>query len=397
MAAMRSAQEPGLGPAALVEFAEELARIAACGLGVRALGEHLARCAGISVLVEDAQWQRLTASGEHAAPATVRDLLEDCGEGSYCALKQGQSGRSIALHAGQAVLGRLSVFGPADLQALEFVVRLTAAAIAVEISREHAALPGRRRAFWERLSQAGYLDADSARDDARARGIAISGDYVVVALAFEGEEAVKSAQPLQNAVLEALKSSSGEVGLLDRASALLFFVPAPREVDAANARTAACLLPRTFAKRHPALQFAGGVGNRVGLMHVRQSVAQAHAALTIARKLYGNGRIGVYADLGAYPLLFEGADRAALRDFSARALLPLREYDEKHQTELERTLRLYFELGENVKTAADRLSVHRHTVFYRLRQIGELCRCKLSDPHDQLTLRMAIAIDALGY
>jgi DNA-binding PucR family transcriptional regulator len=56
---------------------------------------------------------------------------------------------------------------------------------------------------------------------------------------------------------------------------------------------------------------------------------------------------------------------------------------------------LYFSVGENVKTAAEQLNVHRHTVFYRLRQIGEICACKLDDPHDQLTLRMAMAIDAL--
>ena len=93
--------------------------------------------------------------------------------------------------------------------------------------------------------------------------------------------------------------------------------------------------------------------------------------------------------------MLSGAGAQALREFSRRTLAPLRAYDEKHQTELERTLRLYFSVGENVKTAAAELNVHRHTVFYRLRQIGEISGCSLDDPHDQLTLRMAIAIDAL--
>jgi purine catabolism regulator len=73
----------------------------------------------------------------------------------------------------------------------------------------------------------------------------------------------------------------------------------------------------------------------------------------------------------------------------------LRAYDEKHQTELERTLRLYFATGQNVKTAAADLNVHRHTVFYRLRQIAEISGRSLESAHDQLTLRLAIAIDAL--
>jgi DNA-binding PucR family transcriptional regulator len=41
------------------------------------------------------------------------------------------------------------------------------------------------------------------------------------------------------------------------------------------------------------------------------------------------------------------------------------------------------------------LNVHRHTVFYRLRQIAEICARSLDAPHDQLTLRLAVAIDEL--
>ena len=39
--------------------------------------------------------------------------------------------------------------------------------------------------------------------------------------------------------------------------------------------------------------------------------------------------------------------------------------------------------------------VHRHTVFYRLRQISEISGHDLDSAHDQLTLRTAMAIDAL--
>ena len=91
----------------------------------------------------------------------------------------------------------------------------------------------------------------------------------------------------------------------------------------------------------------------------------------------------------------EGADVERLRAFAVLTLAPLRAYDEKHQTELERTLKLYFKVGQNVKTAAEQLNVHRHTVFYRLRQIAEITGRSLESPHDQLTLRLAVAIDEL--
>ena len=126
------------------------------------------------------------------------------------------------------------------------------------------------------------------------------------------------------------------------------------------------------------------------------SAQAAEAALSIGRRVYGSGRVTAYDELGAYPLIYEGAGVEKLRSFASDALAPLRLYDEKHQTELVRTLRLFFDVGQNIKVAAAQLNVHRHTVFYRLRQIGEIGRLDLDSPHDQLTLRAAIAIDALG-
>jgi sugar diacid utilization regulator len=359
-----------------VAFSEGLSRIAASGGGARALAEFLARCTGGGVLVEDGQWRTIASAGSGTIPASARSLPP--GQGS-----------SVAISAGDLRLGQLTVVG-ANSDALEYALRLTAAAIAVELSRERETEPKRRRAFWEQLASQQYLDAAGARDDAAARGIALADHYAAIALEFE------SADPrVVAAAAHALAGGRTEAGTIERGNTVLFFVPAPREIDGANARTAASLLPRTLAKAHAGVKVAGGVGARVPLMQLHSSLAQAQCALSISRRLYGLGHVGVYEDLGAYPLLLSGARPEQLRDFAARILAPLRAYDEKHQTELERTLRLYFNVGENVKTAAEQLSVHRHTVFYRLRQIGEISGCKLDDPHDQLTLRMAMAIDAL--
>jgi sugar diacid utilization regulator len=252
--------------------------------------------------------------------------------------------------------------------------------------------------LWERLAAAAYVDASAARDDAAARGVTLATHYVAIALEAEiSDEQTGAADQaaLRETAMQTFRSSDADAGLWERGTTLFFFVPAAREIDSANARTAASLLGRSLSKKHPQLRIGGGVGTRVPFMDLHLSVAQAAAALTISRRLYGAGRVGIHDELGAYPLLLAGADATALREFASRTLAPLRAYDEKHQTELERTLRLYFAVGENVKTAAEQLNVHRHTVFYRLRQIGEICGCKLDDPHDQLTLRMAMAIDAL--
>lgn len=352
-----------MSPDELVAFAESLARVAAAGGGARALAGHLAATLGAAVSVEDAEGRSLARAGTPQNGVAIRLPI---GSG-------GVPFGEIALHADPSAEGRLAL-------------RLTASAIALELARESGGDAGRRRAFWERLFSGGYRDVASARTDATARGIVLAAQYVAIAL-----------EPAESAVLAAatFASSEADVGVLERDGGALVFVPAAREVDAANARTAAVLLPKTLAKKHPGLALAGGVGPAESAAGIGRSARMAEAALAIGRRVFGDGRVLPYDELGAYALLFEGADAEALRAFATSTLAPLRAYDEKHQTDLELTLRAYFARGQNAKTAAEELHVHRHTVFYRLRQIGEICGRSLESPHDQLTFRMAVAIDAL--
>ncbi|MBV8638029.1 MAG: helix-turn-helix domain-containing protein [Candidatus Eremiobacteraeota bacterium] len=372
-------------PDQIVEFAEACARVAASGGGAKALATLLAERAGGGVLVEDVDWRPVATAGKGSLPATARGL-------------NGGRARTVPIAAGDASFGWLSVIAEhdTDYDALLPVLRLAASAIAVELARDSAGGRGRKRAFWERLVDRAYADSTAAREDALARGVAIVNNYVCVALEADADEDPANAgEALRSLTAEAFRFSEGELGLIERGAALVAIVPAAREVDAENAKTAATLLPKTAAKRHLTFRLSGGISSVVALLEVARGVADAEASLAIARRIYGGGRIASYGELGAYPLLHGGADAEALRAFAEATLAPLRAYDDKHQTELERTLRLYFSTGENVKTAAAELNVHRHTVFYRLRQISEISGRTLESPHDQLTLRLAIAIDAL--
>lgn len=278
-------------------------------------------------------------------------------------------------------------------KAIEEALRLAAAAVA---ERSRDGWNGSRQGFWERLATSTHLDDASVREEAAAVGVQLAPAYLAVVLELEGDanESSRDLRELRALALDVFRADA-EVGILERTDSLTLLVPAAREVDVSNARTAATLLPKTIAKRHTALRVSGGVGGAGPAIETPHNVRRAHAALAIGRRVFGSGRVSVYDDLGAYALIYGGASVEELRAFARNVLAPLREYDEKHQTELERTLRRYFALGQNVKTAAAELNVHRHTVFYRLRQIAEICRCDLGAPHDQLTLRLAMAIDAL--
>ncbi len=396
------------GVDALLTFAEALARIAATGGGAQALSAHLAATIDAAVLVEDAEWKHLGLAGskDRALPPSVRDMLpassDDEGEDGVPLQPPADArARAYPIRAGGTRLGWLSIFphgtGVADRRA---VVRLTAAQIAIELSREAGGSRGKRRSFWDRLLSRAYEDPLEAREDAQARGIALAPSYVAVAIEGEGLEESVAAQKnaeIRRVCLDVLGTRGGEVVVIERGGGFFFLVPAALEVDASNARTAATLIPRGITRSGIDVRVVGGIGRQAEMIEVARSVDEARESLTIVRRMFGGGKVMPYEELGLYPLLHRGgASREEWHTFADRVLEPLRAYDEKHQTELVRTLRLFFDVGQNIKVAAAQLNVHRHTVFYRLRQIGEIGRLDLDSPHDQLTLRTAIALDALG-
>ncbi len=390
----------------LLAYSEGLAKIAAGGGGAKALASYLAEAIDAAVLVEDADWRHLAlaGSGTRSIPPSVRELISKTvtdTQGVPISFPSDPESRAYPIKAGETRLGWLSVFpNGISLDGKDSVIRLTAASMAVELSRDTSGSRGRRRSFWDRLLARAYDDASEARDDAAARGITLAPGYVAVAVEAEGlEESVATQRngEIRKTCVDVLGTRTGEVVVLERGGGFVFLVPAPLEVDAANARTAATMITRGLSKAHVDVKVVGGVGRHADLLNVARSVEEARESLVIVRRMFGGGRVMSHEDLGFYPILLRGvASREELHQFSQRVLEPLRAYDEKHQTELIRTLRLFFDVGQNIKVAAASLNVHRHTVFYRLRQIGEISGLDLDSPHDQLTLRTAIALDALG-
>jgi hypothetical protein len=233
----------------LVTFAEALARIAAGGGGPQALAAHLALTIDAAVLIEDAEWRHLAlaGTGDRSIPPSVRDLLPkslgDAAEGIALSAPADSRSRAFPIRAGDARLGWLAVFPTAGaLDEARSLIRLTAAAIAVDLSRDAGGSKGRRRSFWDRLLARAYDDPIEAREDATARGITLAPAYVAVAIEGEGLDeanaAAKNAE-IRRVCLDTLGKRAGDVVTIERGGGFLFLIPAPHEVDAQNARTAA--------------------------------------------------------------------------------------------------------------------------------------------------------------
>jgi hypothetical protein len=93
-------------------------------------------------------------------------------------------------------------------------------------------------------------------------------------------------------------------------------------------------------------------------------------------------------DIGAFQLLYPLRDTSELRVFVSEALGILERRD--HRGTLRDTLRAYLETGGSHADASNRLGIHRNTLAYRLRRIGELIGRDVGDPRTWLTLHLAL-------
>ena len=83
------------------------------------------------------------------------------------------------------------------------------------------------------------------------------------------------------------------------------------------------------------------------------------------------------------------SDSPRLRPF--RALVePLQERDRERNSDLVRTLRVFFASGANLSRTADGLLLHRNSVSYRLERVRELSGLDYRDPRARLAMQLGL-------
>lgn len=152
-----------------------------------------------------------------------------------------------------------------------------------------------------------------------------------------------------------------------------------------------------FEQHLAALEKVGGSKLLIGvgrdsksIREIKYSFRQARRAVKSASEVSGLGSIVHYDRLGVYRLLEEMSGKPELQAYIQYTLQPLLEYDKEKNTDLLGTLRCYFEAGGNLKQVAKALFVHYNTVIYRMERIQKLLSVELSNPHQRLSLEVAI-------
>lgn len=138
-------------------------------------------------------------------------------------------------------------------------------------------------------------------------------------------------------------------------------------------------------------------GYAIGVGRCYEGLSNGHLSLRDAQKaidLLGISHASVvrFDQLGIYKLLSHEVLRDEIREFYESTILPLVAYDAKRDTDLVKTLEVYFEMNGNLKKMSEALFTHYNTILYRITRIKEITHKDLEDEHDRYGLQTALKI-----
>ena len=281
-------------------------------------------------------------------------------------------GRATRVLNGETHLGWLSLFGINAQTDGELLLRLTAAAIGVELARDGAPR-SRHASFWSgSVSKSQVADVNASARGSRGSRHYAGPQYCVVVLETDAPAASSSSE-LQALASQAFAGDDAERGFCQRDQRLYAFVPAPRAVDASNARMAA---RAATAFRGAPQVGARNLRRRRHCGKHRDDSPQHRDCRRCARHRAARARrraCPVIRCVGRLPTALRRRRRRRACAPSPircwRRCAPTTRNIKRNSNGRSNSISTS---GQNVKTASERLNVHRHTVFYRLRQIAEI-------------------------
>lgn len=128
-----------------------------------------------------------------------------------------------------------------------------------------------------------------------------------------------------------------------------------------------------------------------GIHMVHKSLLDASRALEAAMD-YLNQDIVFFEEMGVYKVLSNTAIKTELEIFLKDILEPLMAYDARKDTELIKTLMVYFECNGNLKRMSEVLFTHYNTILYRLSRIQEIIGLSLDDEENRYAIHTALKV-----
>jgi len=151
-------------------------------------------------------------------------------------------------------------------------------------------------------------------------------------------------------------------------------------------------IDRLLEQKIGVVDYRIGIGRQYsGIEAAWRSLQDAEKAVESARS-YFNERIIEFERLGIYKIFCQDHLKDELRSFYDSTLKDLVEYDRRRDTELVKSLQVYFETNGNLKKMSEILFTHYNTILYRINRIQEITGKSLETEHDRYGLQTALKI-----
>jgi PucR family transcriptional regulator, purine catabolism regulatory protein len=418
--------------ATLLEKSQEIHRqlldVVIRGGGWQVVADAASRLIEKPVIVLDVSLETLGASSDVAWPAAdqrsffeeteVRTRFEQLVRSPDKLLQLAEEGRpslfAVPIIVGHRTLGYVcALTGQPELEEMERVALEHAATVAaVEMGRDQVRfetevrlkgdfvddlIAGRFSSEDTLLRRANFLGCDLSHgatllvadiDDADRQG----GERGME----EGEEQRLVARFFDRVARQVAQSEPSSLASLKSNRVVVFLCGTP-ERDAASAEQLAGRM-QGLARDVGGLPLTVGLSRHTSqLSGLRKAYDEALIALKVGRKLLGPGATMHFDTVGSYKLLLNvwENDEEEVRAFYQETIEPIERYDKENDTQLLRTLVIYFRNDENLtKTAAD-LYAHRHTIRYRLTRISDVSGLSVFRTEDKERLSLGLKARSL--
>ncbi len=205
-----------------------------------------------------------------------------------------------------------------------------------------------------------------------------------------------SRQRLQRRLEQVLGELGDALPLVCQGEHWIALLPAPDAHTQTNRQALAAALDELNQNLSPLRLYAGLSASGHGPEQLTTALGEARQALVAAQSFPERLGLCCFADLGVLELLGAIRDRSLLDRFVDKVLGALIGDDSRREPVLMPTLEAWFHENGNLALAAQRLSVHRNTLGYRMQRIEALTGCSFDDPHDRLNVAVALMIRRLS-
>lgn len=135
----------------------------------------------------------------------------------------------------------------------------------------------------------------------------------------------------------------------------------------------------------------------IGVSNAHTSLSQLDIGINESIFAQKTGEVSNYSfnyfnDIGVYSILMPYIDGIWIHNFYDTVIIPIKNYDEKYNTELFNTAVKYIEADGKINEAANALFLHKNTIRYRLGKIKELLNMEEYEGRFYEELSLAIKV-----